>query len=47
MRGFIDLQGPGGVALPAIDTGHLRDITAPDDSVQRCMCPLVAKTDIP
>jgi len=33
VRGFIDLQGPGGVALPAIGVGHLRDIMASDDSI--------------
>jgi uncharacterized linocin/CFP29 family protein len=32
-RRVVDLQGPGGVALPAIGTGHLRNITAPDNSI--------------
>ncbi len=32
-RRVIDVQGPGGVALPAIGTGHLRDIKAPGDGI--------------
>jgi uncharacterized linocin/CFP29 family protein len=32
-RRVVDMQGPGGVALPAIGTGHLRDIRAPGDGI--------------
>jgi len=32
-RRVIDVLGPGGVALPAIGTGHLRDIKAPGDGI--------------
>ena len=32
-RRVVDLQGPGGVALPAIGTGHLRDIKASGDGI--------------
>jgi uncharacterized linocin/CFP29 family protein len=32
-RRVVDVQGPGGVALPAIGTGHLRDIKASGDGI--------------
>ena len=32
-RRVVDVQGPGGVALPAIGTGHLRNIKAPGDDI--------------
>src|SRR5271156_5061291 len=32
-RRAVDVQGPGGVALPAIGTGHLRDIKASGDGI--------------
>jgi uncharacterized linocin/CFP29 family protein len=32
-RRVVDVQGPGGVALPAIGTGHLRNIRAPMDGI--------------
>jgi uncharacterized linocin/CFP29 family protein len=32
-RRVVDVQGPGGVALPAIGTGHLRSIKAPGDDI--------------
>src|SRR6202162_5853134 len=32
-RGGVDAQGPSGVATPAIGTGHLRDVAAPDDGI--------------
>ena len=33
-RRVVDVQGPGGVALPAIGTGHLRNIKASIDGIQ-------------
>ena len=32
-RRVVDVQGPGGVALPAVGTGHLRNIKAPGDDI--------------
>jgi uncharacterized linocin/CFP29 family protein len=32
-RRVVDVQGPGGVALPAIGTGHLRNIEASGDGI--------------
>ena len=32
-RRVVDVQGPGGVALPAIGTGHLRTIKASGDDI--------------
>ncbi len=32
-RRVVDLQGPGGVALPAVGTGHLRNVEAPADNI--------------
>ena len=32
-RRVVDVQGPSGVALPAIGTGHLRSIKAPGDDI--------------
>jgi uncharacterized linocin/CFP29 family protein len=32
-RRVVDVQGPGGVSLSAIGTGHLRKITAPSDGI--------------
>src|SRR6202050_861586 len=32
-RRVVDVQGPGGVALPAIGTGHLRNIRASMDGI--------------
>jgi uncharacterized linocin/CFP29 family protein len=32
-RRIVDLQGPGGVALAAVGTGHLQDIGAPGDGI--------------
>src|SRR5580692_6217872 len=32
-RRVVDLEGPGGVALPAIGTGHLRDIKSSADGI--------------
>jgi uncharacterized linocin/CFP29 family protein len=32
-RRVVDVQGPGGVALPAIGTGHLRNLSAPGDGL--------------
>ncbi len=32
-RRVVDLQGPGGVALAAVGTGHLQDIAAPGDGI--------------
>jgi uncharacterized linocin/CFP29 family protein len=32
-RRVVDLRGPGGTALAAVGTGHLRTIAAPDDGV--------------
>jgi uncharacterized linocin/CFP29 family protein len=43
-RRIVDVKGPGGIALSAIGTGHLRDVTAPGDGVlarQREVKPLV------
>jgi uncharacterized linocin/CFP29 family protein len=43
-RRVVDVKGPGGIALSAIGTGHLRDVTAPGDGVlarQREVKPLV------
>jgi uncharacterized linocin/CFP29 family protein len=33
-RRVVDVQGPGGIALSAIGTGHLRNVTAPGDGIQ-------------
>src|SRR5215467_13280216 len=43
-RRVVDVQGPGGVDLSAIGTGHLRDVAAPGDGIlarQREVKPLV------
>jgi len=43
-RRVVDVRGPGGVALSAIGTGHLRNVTAPGDGIlarQREVKPLV------
>src|ERR1700732_4134670 len=43
-RRVVDVQGPGGVDLSAIGTGHLRNVTAPGDGIlarQREVKPLV------
>jgi uncharacterized linocin/CFP29 family protein len=43
-RRVVDVQGPGGVALSAIGTGHLRNVAAPDEGIvarQRDVKPLV------
>lgn len=32
-RRAVDVQGPGGVSLSAIGTGHLRDVAAPGDGI--------------
>jgi uncharacterized linocin/CFP29 family protein len=43
-RRVVDLQGPGGTALSAIGTGHLRNVAAPGDGIvarQREVKPLV------
>jgi uncharacterized linocin/CFP29 family protein len=32
-RRVVDLEGPGGVALSAVGTGHLRNVAAPGDNV--------------
>ena len=43
-RRVVDVQGPGGIALSAIGTGHLRNVTAPGDGIlarQREVKPLV------
>src|SRR5271155_4316097 len=32
-RRVVDVQGPGGVALSAIGTGHLRNVQAPGDGI--------------
>ena len=32
-RRVVDVQGPGGVALSAVGTGHLRDIAAPKEGI--------------
>jgi uncharacterized linocin/CFP29 family protein len=43
-RRVVDVQGPGGMALSAVATGHLRDVAAPADGIlaqQREVKPLV------
>src|ERR1700739_4901187 len=43
-RRAVDVQGPGGMALSAVGTGHLRNVTAPADGIlarQREVKPLV------
>ena len=43
-RRVVDVQGPGGVALSAVGTGHLRNVEAPGDGLlarQREVNPLV------
>jgi uncharacterized linocin/CFP29 family protein len=43
-RRVVDVKGPGGIALSAIGTGHLRNVTAPGDGIlarQREVRPLV------
>jgi uncharacterized linocin/CFP29 family protein len=43
-RRVVDVKGPGGLALSAVGTGHLRDVTAPGDGIlarQREVKPLV------
>ena len=43
-RRVVDVKGPGGLALSAIGTGHLRQVTAPGDGIlarQREVKPLV------
>jgi uncharacterized linocin/CFP29 family protein len=43
-RRVVDVQGPGGVALSAVGTGHLRNVAAPGDGIvarQRDVKPLV------
>jgi uncharacterized linocin/CFP29 family protein len=43
-RRVVDVQGPGGVALSAIGTGHLHNVAAPGDGIvarQRDVKPLV------
>jgi uncharacterized linocin/CFP29 family protein len=43
-RRVVDVQGPDGIALSAIGTGHLRNVTAPGDGIlarQREVKPLV------
>jgi uncharacterized linocin/CFP29 family protein len=43
-RRVVDMKGPGGIALSAIGTGHLRNVTAPGDGIlarQREVKPLV------
>src|ERR1700684_2548999 len=43
-RRVVDVQGPGGTALSAIGTGHLRNVAAPGDGIlarQREVKPLV------
>ena len=32
-RRVVDVQGPGGIALSAIGTGHLRNVAAPGDGI--------------
>src|ERR1700674_2379160 len=32
-RRVVDVQGPSGVATPAIGTGHLRNVAAPNDGI--------------
>src|SRR6202012_517271 len=33
-RRIVDVPSPGGIALPAVGTGHLRPISAPPDGIQ-------------
>jgi uncharacterized linocin/CFP29 family protein len=43
-RRVVDVQGPGGMALSAVGTGHLRNVAAPGDGIlarQRDVKPLV------
>jgi uncharacterized linocin/CFP29 family protein len=43
-RRVVDVQGPGGIALSAVGTGHLRNLAAPGDGIlarQREVRPLV------
>ncbi len=43
-RRVVDAQGPGGIALSAIGTGHLRNVATPGDGVlarQREVKPLI------
>jgi len=43
-RRVVDVEGPGGVALSAVGTGHLRNVTSPSEGVvarQREVKPLV------
>jgi uncharacterized linocin/CFP29 family protein len=43
-RRVVDVEGPGGIALSAIGTGHLRNVAAPGDGIlarQREVKPLV------
>jgi uncharacterized linocin/CFP29 family protein len=43
-RRVVDVQGPGGIALSAVGTGHLRNVKAPGDGIlarQREVKPLV------
>src|SRR6201994_4832901 len=43
-RRVVDVEGPGGVALSAVGTGHLRNVAAPGDGIvarQREVKPLV------
>src|SRR6201994_699787 len=43
-RRVVDVQGPGGLALSAIGTGHLREVASPGDGIlarQREVKPLV------
>jgi uncharacterized linocin/CFP29 family protein len=43
-RRVVDVAGPGGIALPAVGTGHLRHLAAPGDGIlarQREVKPLV------
>jgi uncharacterized linocin/CFP29 family protein len=43
-RRVVDVAGPGGIALPAVGTGHLRNLAAPGDRIlarQREVKPLV------
>jgi len=43
-RRVVDVQGPGGMALSAVGTGHLRNVAAPGDGIlarQREVKPLV------
>src|SRR6202035_2259476 len=32
-RRVVDVQGPGGIALSAVGTGHLRNVAAPGDGI--------------